>query len=55
MHKIYLKFFLILFPKFCILGQIENHSCQENPLFKTEQGKYLADSKYFNERPRYEL
>ncbi|XP_046810111.1 uncharacterized protein LOC124420645 [Lucilia cuprina] len=26
------------------LGQIENQSCQENPIFKTEQGKYLAEN-----------
>ncbi|KAL9914297.1 uncharacterized protein ACN2A1_001382 isoform 2-T2 [Glossina fuscipes fuscipes] len=25
-------------------GQIENHSFENNPLFKTEQGKYLADT-----------
>ncbi|KAI8118083.1 hypothetical protein CVS40_10124 [Lucilia cuprina] len=25
-------------------GQIENQSCQENPIFKTEQGKYLAEN-----------
>ncbi|XP_059225190.1 uncharacterized protein LOC106087756 isoform X6 [Stomoxys calcitrans] len=25
-------------------GEVENHSFQENPIFKTEQGKYLADN-----------
>ncbi|XP_075165713.1 uncharacterized protein LOC142238071 isoform X2 [Haematobia irritans] len=27
-----------------IFGEVENHSFQENPIFKTEQGKYLADN-----------
>ncbi|XP_058981732.1 uncharacterized protein LOC131803890 isoform X10 [Musca domestica] len=27
-----------------VFGKIENHSFEENPIFKTEQGKYLAEN-----------